>query len=169
MDSIITYLLLYHQYLLNIKHIPLKQLAFDHFISPNFQNFKVDKLPTIIFFEKVDYVLLLACYKHTYGKVLRPINRRNGKAIPEHLSCPKCGVNRTIKLFAIHRPYCGHALVPYNSSDQLVADDYSAYHLAKQRFELYDNKLLNLFKLLVLLTKRLFLRNIVLLNRQLSV
>ena len=60
MPSIITYLLLYNQYLIKIiyslllfiaKYIPLKQLAFDDSNSPEYQKFKVDKLPTILKFE----------------------------------------------------------------------------------------------------------------------
>ncbi len=68
MDSIITYLLLYNQYLVKTicelllfisKYIPLKQMSFDDSNSPEYQKFKVDKLPTILKFEKVDYKLLL--------------------------------------------------------------------------------------------------------------
>jgi len=100
MDSILTYLLRYNQYLLHIisellsfisKHVPLSQMAFDDSNSPEYQKFKVDKLPTIFYFEKVDYQLLLAYYKHKYKKVLKPISRRNGKTVPEHIACPRCG------------------------------------------------------------------------------
>ncbi|OPJ54560.1 DDE-type integrase/transposase/recombinase [Clostridium oryzae] len=100
MDSIITYLLLYNQYLLKTifqlvlfiaKHIPLKQWAFEDSNSPDYQKFKVDKLPKILRFEKIDYQLLLAYYKHKYNKLVKPINRRNGKSIPEYIICPKCG------------------------------------------------------------------------------
>ena len=99
MDSIITYLLIYNQYLISIigklllfisKHIPLKQVAFDDSNSPKYQKFKVDKLPKIIKFEKVDYILLLAYYKHRYNKLVKPVNRRNGKSIPKETICPKC-------------------------------------------------------------------------------
>ena len=60
MDSIITYLLAYNQYLIKIiyqlilfisKHIPLKQMAFDDSNSPEYQKFKVDKLPKILKFK----------------------------------------------------------------------------------------------------------------------
>ena len=100
MDSIITYLLAYNQYLIKIiyqlilfisKHIPLKQMAFDDSNSPEYQKFKVDKLPKILKFEKVDYILLLAYYKHKYNKTLKPVQRRNGKSIPKKTICPKCG------------------------------------------------------------------------------
>lgn len=100
MNSIITYLLLYIQYQNKIilelylfisKYIPLKQLVFEDSNSPEYQKFKVDKLPKIVRFEKVDYQLLLAYYKHKYNKLIRPVQRRNGKSIPENILCPKCG------------------------------------------------------------------------------
>ena len=100
MDSIITYLVTYNQYLINIifqlllfisKYIPLQQMAFDDSNSPEYQKFKVDKLPKILKFEKVDYKLLLAYYKQKYNKSLKPVQRRNGKSIPEKIKCPKCG------------------------------------------------------------------------------
>ena len=100
MDSIITYLLTYNQYLIKIiyqlllfisKYIPLKQMEFDDSNSPQYQKFKVDKLPTIIKFEKVDYRLLLADYKHKYNKMLKPVQRHNGRTISKSIVCPKCG------------------------------------------------------------------------------
>ena len=100
MDSIITYLIAYNQYLITIigelllfisQHIPLKQMIFDDSNSPEYQKFKVDRLPTILKFEKVDYKLLLAYYKHKYNKTLKPVQRRNGKSIPKKTKCPKCG------------------------------------------------------------------------------
>ena len=62
---------MYNQYLISIifqllifiaKYIPLKQLAFDDSVSPEYQKFKVDKLPKIIKFEKVE---------HDYGNILK--------------------------------------------------------------------------------------------------
>lgn len=100
MNSIITYLLWYNQYLLRIisyllnfiiKFIPLKQFVFDDTNSPNYQKFKTDKLPIIKKFEKQDYHFLLEYYIWKYGKKLKPINRRNGKTIPEDIICPRCG------------------------------------------------------------------------------
>lgn len=100
MDSIITYLLAYNQYLIKIiyellifisKYIPLKQMMFDDSNSPEYQKFKVDKLPTILKFEKVDYKLLLEYYKHKYNKTVKPVQRRNGKSIHVKTKCPKCG------------------------------------------------------------------------------
>jgi transposase-like protein/uncharacterized protein YbaR (Trm112 family) len=148
LDSIITYLFLYNQYLLKIisqlilfiaKYIPLKQWAFEDSHSSKYQKFKVDKLPKIIRFEKVDYQLLLAYYKYKYNKSVRPINRRNGKSISKHIICPKCGApheyiydnngnkgqfqckvcgqtfhksNHVTKPLVLVCPYCGHALQP---------------------------------------------------------
>ena len=100
MNSIITYLLLYNQYLIKIicelleficKFLPLKQWNFDDSNSPEYQKFKVDILPKIIKFQKSDYKLLIAYYKHKYGYVLRPINRRNGETLSKDIRCPKCG------------------------------------------------------------------------------
>ena len=100
MDSIITYLLLYNQYLIKIiynlllfisKYIPLKQWAFDDSNSPDYQKFKVDKLPKIIKFQKVDYKLLIDYYKQKYNYILRPINHRNCSPISKKNCCPKCG------------------------------------------------------------------------------
>ena len=98
MDSIITYLIAYNQYLITIigelllfivQYIPLKQMVFDDSNSPEYQKFKVDKLPTILKFEKVDYKLLLAYYKHKYNKNVKPVQRRNGKSIPKKIKCPR--------------------------------------------------------------------------------
>lgn len=100
MNSIITYLFLYNQYLLKIiyqlllfisKYIPLKQWAFEDSHSPEYQKCKVDKLPKIVRFEIVDYRLLLAYYKHRYNKTINPIKRKSGKEIPKNIKCPKCG------------------------------------------------------------------------------
>ena len=147
MSSIITYLLSYNQYLIKIiysllsfiaKNIPLKQWAFDDSNSPEYQKFKVDKLPTILKFEKVDYKLLLGFYKHKYNKYTKPVNRRNGATIPNNICCPKCGApheyiydnnggkgqfqckvcgetfkkDNEPKPITLICPYCGHTLDP---------------------------------------------------------
>ena len=101
MDSIITYLFLYNQYLLKVisqlllfisKNIPLKQLAFEDSRSPKYQKFKVDKLPTIIKHEVVDYQLLLAYYRHKYNKTVTPVKHKSEKTkVSEAVSCPRCG------------------------------------------------------------------------------
>ena len=148
MRSIITYLLLLIQYQNNqirwlgffiSKYIPLGQWAHDDIHSPKYQKFKTDKLPVILPFIKQDWQFLLAYYEWKYGKKLKPVQRRNGKSIPEGTSCPVCGathhylydnngsngqyqckvcgqtfvtgknVTKTLKLKC---PYCGHSLVP---------------------------------------------------------
>jgi hypothetical protein len=99
MSSIITYLLIYNQYLIKqiyqltlfiAKHIPIKQWAFDDSRSPVYQKFKIDKLPTIKKFIKQDYNFLLEYYLWKYGKPVKPVQRRNGKTIPEDIVCPLC-------------------------------------------------------------------------------
>jgi transposase-like protein len=101
MSSIITYLILYNQYLLKqisqlllfiAKNIPLKQWAFDDSRSPKYQKFKVDKLPIIKVFEKQDYTFLLEYYLWKYGKPLKPIHPHKGKprTIPDDIICPRC-------------------------------------------------------------------------------
>jgi len=85
MSSIITYLLIYNQYLINqiyeltlfiAKHIPIKQWAFDDSRSPLYQKFKIDKLPIIKKFIKQDYSFLLEYYLWKYGKTVKPVQRR---------------------------------------------------------------------------------------------
>ena len=56
-------------------------MAFDDSNIPEYQKFKVDKLPKILKFEKVDYILLLVYYKNKYNKILKLVQRRNGKSI----------------------------------------------------------------------------------------
>ena len=121
------------------KYIPLKQWTFEDSHSPKYQKFKVDKLPKIIHFEKADYKLLLAYYKHKYNKLIKPVQRRNGKSIPEDIVCPRCGApnhyiydnngnrgqfqckvcgqnfnesNHADKSMVFLCPYCGHTLSP---------------------------------------------------------
>ena len=64
MDSIITYLIAYNQYLITIisglllfivQYISLKQMVFYDSNNHEYQKFKVDNLPKILKFEKVDY------------------------------------------------------------------------------------------------------------------
>ncbi|SHI38352.1 Transposase (or an inactivated derivative) [Dethiosulfatibacter aminovorans DSM 17477] len=99
MDSIVTYLLAYNQYLLQIisyllnfilKYIPLKKLL-DDTDSPKYNKFKVDRLPKIYRFEKVDYQLLIGYYEYMDGKPFKPVKRRKDKGVPENITCPKCG------------------------------------------------------------------------------
>ena len=72
------------------KYIPLKQWAFDDSLSPKYQKFKTDKLPVILKFQKQDWDFLLQYYQWRYGKPLKPVQRRNGKSIPDDIRCPIC-------------------------------------------------------------------------------
>ena len=103
--DIIQYLLSFIQYqhqqicwLLNFicRYIPLKQWAFDDSHSPKYQKFKVDKLPVIKTFIKQDWQFLLEYYHWKYGKPLKPVQRRNGKSIPEDTVCPLCELLTTL-------------------------------------------------------------------------
>ena len=98
--DIILYLLNFIQYqhqqicwLLNFicRYIPLKQWAFDDSHSPKYQKFKIDQLPIVKPFIKQDWQFLLKYYKWKYGKETKPIQRKNGKTIPEDTICPLCG------------------------------------------------------------------------------
>ena len=98
--DIILYLLNFIQYqhqqicwLLNFicRYIPLKQWAFDDSHSPKYQKFKIDQLPIVKPFIKQDWQFLLKYYKWKYGKETKPIQRKNGKTIPEETICPLCG------------------------------------------------------------------------------
>ena len=99
MSNIIHYLCLYIQYLEQTifslvifisKHIPLGQFAFDDMNSPAYQKFKTDKLPVIIKFEKQDWRFLIEYYFYKYNKKTNPIARRDGKTVPESVTCPRC-------------------------------------------------------------------------------
>ena len=54
-------------------------MIFDDSNSSEYQKFKVDKLPTILKLEKVDYKLLLTYYKHKYNNIVKSVQRRTGK------------------------------------------------------------------------------------------
>ena len=100
MDNIILYLLtvIQEQYkticwLLNLicRYIPLRQWAFDGSHSPKYQKFTTDRLPLLKPFIKQDWQFLLEYYLWKFGKSVRPVQRRNGKSIPEDTFCPLCG------------------------------------------------------------------------------
>lgn len=73
------------------RYIPLKQWSFDDSHSSKYQKFKIDKLPVIKTFIKQDWLFLLEYYQWKYGKPVKPVQRRNGKSIPEDTICPLCG------------------------------------------------------------------------------
>ena len=146
--DIILYLLQYIQYqhqqicwFLNFicRCIPLKQWAYEDSHSPKYQKYTVDKLPVIKTFFKQDWQFLLEYYYWKYKIKLKPVQRRNGRTIPDDTKCPLCGaphhyiydnnggngqyqckvcgqtfssaeqVSKPIRLTC---PYCGHTLVP---------------------------------------------------------
>ena len=91
--SVIQYLYQQNCWLLNFicRYIPLKQWAFDDSHSPKYQKFKIDKLPVIKTFVKQDWQFLLEYYLWKYGRPVKPVQRRNGRTIPEDTVCPLCG------------------------------------------------------------------------------
>ncbi|KAB3527094.1 DDE-type integrase/transposase/recombinase [Alkaliphilus serpentinus] len=151
MNSIISHLLLIIQYqnqhirwlvFFISKYVPLAQWAFDDVHSPKYQRFKTDILPVIQPFIKQDWQFLLAYYEWKYKKKLKPVNRRNGKSIPEDTSCPLCGATHhylydnngdkgqyqckvcgktfitgefVTKKLKLKCPYCSHSLSPIKS------------------------------------------------------
>ena len=146
--DIIQYLLSFIQYqhqqicwLLNFicRYIPLKQWAFDDSHSPKYQKSKVDELPVIKTFFKQDWQFILEYYQWKYHKPLKPVQRRNGRCIPEDTVCPLCGAphhfiydnnggngqyqckvcghtfstgDSTTTPMRFLCPHCGHTLVP---------------------------------------------------------
>ena len=99
MNSIISYLLSYNQYLLQVisflcnficRFIPLKQFEFDDSHSLKYQKLKVDRLPIILESVKQDYTFLIEYYHKRYGKTITPVRRRNGSSVPDSVVCPFC-------------------------------------------------------------------------------
>lgn len=104
MNSIIHYLLIQNQYLLQIisflfkficKYIPLRQWIFDDSKSPEYQKFKVDK-PPLIKKEKLhsqeiwNYKDFIAYIKWKYDVTISPVKRRSECDIPNDYICPRC-------------------------------------------------------------------------------
>ena len=98
MNSIISVLVLYNQFLISqihklllfiAKNIPLKP-KYD-VTSPKYQKFTVDKLPVIKKYEQLNYLLLLDDYKTKRGKELNPVKSRKDKAVDDCCVCPRCG------------------------------------------------------------------------------
>lgn len=99
LNSIISLLILYNQFLINqiaqllifiAKNIPLKSSEYD-ILSPKYKKFTVDKLPVIEKFEKLNYKKLLSEHRTLHGKELTPINSRGKNPVPPGISCPRCG------------------------------------------------------------------------------
>nr|WP_300785569.1 DDE-type integrase/transposase/recombinase [uncultured Acetatifactor sp.] len=139
--QLIQYLYQQNCWLINFicRYIPLRQWAFDDSHSPKYQKFKVDQLPVIKTFIRQDWQFLLEYYQWKYGKPLKPVRRRNGRAIPEDTVCPLCGAPHhfiydnnggngqyqckvcgqtfcsgglVTTPFRLACPHCGHSLVP---------------------------------------------------------
>lgn len=59
--------------------------------SYKYQKFKLDKTPTIIRPQVVDYLLLIEYYKLKYLKTIKPIKRKDPSSEPDsHIKCPYC-------------------------------------------------------------------------------
>jgi len=65
-------------------------MAYDDSHSPEYQKFKLDKLPAVIKFEKQDYNFLLKYYLWKYKKPVKPVARRNGRNVSDDIFCPRC-------------------------------------------------------------------------------
>ena len=146
--DIILYLLNIIQYqqkqicrLLNFicRYIPLKQWAFDDSHSPKYQKFKIDKLPKIIYYEKLYYKEYIPYLEWKYGKKIKTVNRRSECDIDDNYTCPRCNApkpylyknngskgqilcrvcstafspeeNRFSKSYSLKCPHCNHSLV----------------------------------------------------------
>lgn len=57
----------------------------------HYLSFGIDKLPVIKPFIRQDWQFLLEYYQWKYGKLIKPVQRRNGKSIPDDTVCPLCG------------------------------------------------------------------------------
>ena len=100
MNSIIQYLLIQNQYLLQIisflfkficKYIPLRQWIFDDSNSPEYQKFKVDEPPLIEKPIEVWYYKdFLAYIKWKYDVVIKPVKRQSVCDIPDDYIYPHC-------------------------------------------------------------------------------
>jgi len=99
MNSIIHYLLIQNQYLLQIisylfnficKYIPLRQQIFDDSHSPNYQKFKVDEPPLIFNREVWHYKDFIKYIKWRYNYDITPVKRRSDCDIPDDTICPYC-------------------------------------------------------------------------------
>lgn len=99
MNSIITVLITYNQFLLFqiqkllvfiAKNIPLKSLKYD-ITSPKYNKFTIDKLPVIKTIESLDFKQLLMEYKSIHHRDLKPVNSRGKNPVPPSSICPRCG------------------------------------------------------------------------------
>jgi len=102
-NSIITFLIAYNQFLISqihhlllfiAKNIPLKSPKYD-ITSPKYSKLTVDKLPIIKQPEQLNYISLLEEYRVKHGKNLKPVSSRGGKSVPPDCVCHRCGAPHT--------------------------------------------------------------------------
>lgn len=97
------------------RYIPLKQWSFDDSHSPKYQKFKIDKLPTIIYYEKWDYLDYIPYLEWRYGNKIKPVNHRRDCDIAYDCTCPHCNHSlvhkKDRKPFVIHE--CINPKCPY--------------------------------------------------------
>ena len=140
MNSIITYLLIQNQYLLQIisylcnficKFKPLKQFIFDDSNSPDYQKFKTDKLPVIKKFEKHDFRFLLAYYQWKYLWLIMDAISRSiiGYRVSDNRGVGAC-------IMAMRMAFKNITELP--KTFRFIADGYPAYPLAAQQFALNE-------------------------------
>lgn len=129
------------------RYIPLRQWEFEDSHSPKYQKLKIDRLPVIKPFIKQDWQFLLRYYEWKYHKVVRPVQRRNGRYVPETVICPVCGAphqyiydnnggkgeylckvcgqtfmsgSHASKPMSLLCPHCGRSLVPVKDRKHFV-------------------------------------------------
>lgn len=99
MNSIISFLIAYNQFLLLqiqqllvfiAKNIPLKSPKYD-ITSPKYKKLTVDRLPVIKQPERLDYKVLITEYKSKHGKDFKPVKSRGGSSVPAGTVCHRCG------------------------------------------------------------------------------
>jgi len=59
--------------------------------SPKYQRFSVDAPPLVRQIKKLDYKELIKEHARTFGKELKPVNRRRECVLPADTCCPYCG------------------------------------------------------------------------------
>jgi transposase-like protein len=101
-NSIIAFLIQFNQTLLAkieelllvIEALSPKKKSFDP-QSPKYKRFSVDVQPLVREIQKQDYKELIRRELELFGKTIKPVNSRNGKPVPESVSCPYCDAPHT--------------------------------------------------------------------------
>ena len=144
MNSIIAFLIQFNQTLLAkieelllvIEELSPKKKDFDP-QSPKYKRLSVDKPPVVREVVKQDHRKLIKREQELFGKIIKPVKRRNGKSIPNSVTCPYCDAphayiydnsggrgqfhckvcaatfflsNPGIKPVTLYCPYCGRQL-----------------------------------------------------------